>query len=118
MDLFDLEKFSQNIALIKGNNNQINYQQLLRISNKIGVYIKKRCMVFLVCKNCFESVAGYVGIIRSKAVPILINNTINNIFFSQLLEAYKPEYIYLPSEITQLNSNCSIISSFGNYDLK
>lgn len=117
MDLFDLDKFSQNSALIRENNNQISYHQLLKKSNEIGVYIKKRCLVFLVCKNCFESVAGYVGIINSKAVPILINYTINNIFFSQLLEAYKPGYIYLPSEISQFNSNFSIVSSFGNYSL-
>jgi len=111
----DLGKYSNNIALIAEDSAQISYMDLLDAADYIGKQIKKRCLVFLVCKNCFESVAGYIGFMRARAVPVLISDRIDNIFFANLLEAYKPEYIYLPAEKTRLEINCTTVCSYGSY---
>ena len=98
MNIFDdLEKYAKNTAIVTKSSNQINYKVLLDAADCIGKHIEKRCLVFLVGKNSFEAVAGYLGLMRAKAVPILINETINNTFFANLLEAYKPS-IYLSSK--------------------
>ena len=116
-NFFDIERFSDNIAVITEQDKQVTYQDLSNVANNIGSHIKKRCLVFLVCNNCFESLAGYIGILKSKAVPILINRTIHENFFSQLLLTYKPEYIFLPSGMTSLIPNGSVIYSFYGYTL-
>ena len=103
----DLEKYPRNIAIITEQSNQISYKDLLDAADNIGKQIKKRCLVFVACRNCFESVTGYIGFMRAGVVPVLVNYTIDNRFFANLLEAYKPEYIYLPAEKSRLKINCT-----------
>ena len=113
----DLEKYSSNIAIITEQSEKIRYKDLLDIADSIGKQNKNRCLVFVVCKNCFESVAGYIGFLRAGAVLVLIHDTIDNIFLVNLLEAYKPKYIYLPAEKSSLQINCTIVYSYGSYTL-
>ena len=82
----DLGKYSSKTAIITEQSEKISYKDLLITADNIGEKIKNRCLIFVVCKNCFESIVGYLGFIRAKAVPILINDTINNTFFANLLE--------------------------------
>lgn len=113
----DIEKYSANIAILTEQSEQISYKDLLDAADNIGKQIKGRSLVFAVCRNSFESVAGYLGFMRAKAVPVLINDRIDNIFFANLLKAYKPEYIYLPAEKSGLKINCTRVFSYGNYTL-
>jgi len=54
---------------------------------------------------------------RAKAVPVLINDKINNVFFTNLLETYKPAYIFLPTAHSQSNFNFTAVYSYGSYTL-
>ena len=110
----DIEKYGSNIAIITEQSEQISYKDLLDVADNVGKQIKKRCLVFAVCKNCFESVAGYIGFLRAGAALVLIHHTIDNILFEKLLETYKPEYIYLPVEKSGLNTNCTTVHSYGS----
>jgi long-chain acyl-CoA synthetase len=118
MIYFDnLEKYSDNTAIITDSSEHISYKVLLDVADNIGRHIRKRSLVFLVCKNRFESVAGYVGFMRTGAVTALIPGTIDNVFLENLIEAYKPKYIFLPTEISQLNFNNEIVYSYDSYTL-
>ena len=118
MNLYDeLGEYSRNTAVITEVSKQISYKELLDEADLIGKQIKKRCLVFLICKNCLESIVGYVGFMRAKVVPILINDRIDNTFFANLLEAYKPEYVYLPKDKSGLNANFITTYTYGNYML-
>jgi len=113
----DLEKYSGNTAVITEQSGQKSYKDLLEAAGYIGQQVIKRCLVFVVCKNCFESLAGYIGLMRAGAVQVLINDTIDRTLFFNLLEAYKPQYIYLPAEKSGLNVACSTVCSYGSYEL-
>jgi len=113
----DLEKYSSKIAIITEQAEQISYQDLLIAADDIGKYIKKRLLVFVVCKNCFESVAGYIGFLRAGAALVLVDSSINDSFFENLLETYRPEYIYLPAEKAALSIECIAACSFRHYTL-
>ena len=117
LTFFDLEKYSRNTAIITESSKRKSYKALLDAARHIEKHIKKRCLVFLVCNNCFESVVGYLGFMQAKAVPVLINHTINNTFLNNLLEVYKPEYIFLPTAIPISIINCKMVYSFGSYTL-
>jgi acyl-coenzyme A synthetase/AMP-(fatty) acid ligase len=112
-----LEEYSSNIAIITEQSKQISYKELLDAADSIGGRIRNRCLVFAVCRNSFESVAGYVGFMRAGAVVALISDTIDNILFANLLEAYKPEYVYLPAEKFGIEINCTTVFSYGSYTL-
>ena len=113
----DLEKYSSNTAIVTGSSDQINYLDLLDAADSIGNHIKKRCLVFFVCNNCFESVAGYIGFLRAGSALALIQDTTDNTFIANLIEVYKPEYIYLPAKKSELQINCTIVHTFGDYTL-
>ena len=90
---------------------------LLDIADSIGEHIKKRCLVFFVCNNCFESIAGYIGFLRAGTVLSLIQDTIDNTLLANLIEIYKPEYIYLPTKNLGLQFNGTIVHTYGSYML-
>jgi long-chain acyl-CoA synthetase len=113
----DLEKYYRNTAIITETSEQLSYKELLDAADNIGKQIKKRCLVFLVCKNCLESVVGYLGFMRVKAVPVMISDRIDNVFFANLIEVYKPDCIYLPTEKSGLEINCKTVYSYGSYSL-
>ena len=113
----DLEKYSSNTAIVTESSDQISYLDLLDAAGSIGNHIKKRCLVFFVCNNCFESVAGYIGFLRAGSVLALIQDTTDNTLLEDLIEVYKPEYIYLPAEKSELQINCTIVHTYGNYTL-
>lgn len=116
MGFYDgLVKYSLHTAIITEQSQKISYGHLLKVADSIGKHIKKRHLVFVICKNCFESIAGYIGLIRAGAVLVLINHSISNDFLSNLLKVYKPSYIYLPKDTVALNIGCISICSFGSY---
>ena len=118
MNFYDnLEKYSPNVAIITEQSEQISYKDLLKAADSIGKQIKKRCLVFAVCKNSFESIAGYIGFLRAGAVMILINDTTHNMLFKNLLETYMPEYVFLPAEKSGLKINFPAVYSYGSYTL-
>ncbi len=113
----DLESYSSETAIINQQFEQISYKELIAAADRIGEEIKKRCLIFIVCKNRLESMAGYIGFMRANAAVILINDKIHNIQFQKICEAFRPEYIYLPTENLEGLANYSQIYSFHNYTL-
>ncbi len=84
---------------LKGNSTIVDgkkytYSEFLDIADTIGGHVGKRSLVFLVCSNSIESVAGYVGCMRAGAVVALIDNNIDNSLMKKLFDQYKPSYVY------------------------
>ena len=94
----DLNKYCENTAVITEAEEQISYRELLKSTDKLTAFIPERSLVFLVCKNSFESVAAYIGFLRKRIVPVLINSGMDPAFFSTLLESYHPNYICSPKD--------------------
>jgi acyl-coenzyme A synthetase/AMP-(fatty) acid ligase len=118
MDFFhDIKVFASSTALIDGDSRQYTYRQLLDIADELCGHIGKRCVVFSVCRNSFESIAGYIGFLRSRIVPLLLSDGLNPALFKSLLQQYKPEYIWLPEEISGRVENGIEVFRLGNYIL-
>ena len=113
----DLEKYSNNTANVTESSDQISYLDLLDAADSIGNHIKKRSLIFFVCNNGLESLAGYIGFLRAGSVLALIQDKTDNTLLSNLIKVYKPEYIYLPAEQSALQINCATIHTFGSYSL-
>ena len=112
----DLDKYASNTAIIT-EKSEYSYSDLLSFSDAIGKQIENRCVVFSVCNNSFESLAGYIGFMRAGAVLLLIHDSIHNSFFIKLLDIYKPKFIYMPSEKSDLIINSFKIYSSTDYIL-
>ncbi|MBQ8172197.1 MAG: AMP-binding protein [Oscillospiraceae bacterium] len=98
MDFYnDIERYGSRIAVITDSGKSYSYKELAEAADASAVAVPPRSLVFLVCENCFESIAAYIGFLRKRAVPVLVNPKIDDEMKSVLLEKYRPQYIFCPS---------------------
>ena len=113
----NLEKFSNNTAIITQSAEEINYREIIKKSDKIFKDIKNRSLIFLICNNNLETILGYYGLLKKNCVVALIDSKINKFFLEKLIKNYAPEYIFLPKKLNDLNISYSSVSLFNNYQL-
>jgi acyl-CoA synthetase (AMP-forming)/AMP-acid ligase II len=111
-----IRTYQDSIALYPEAGKQVAYRQLCDDADSIARTIGRRCLVFLMCRNCVESVAGYVGFLRAGIVPVLLADSIDAALLNNLLEKYQPSYFFLPAEKTAEVRSESIFS-YGSYVL-
>lgn len=107
-----VSKFGDAIALVT-ENTQVTYERLDAEAKKITESIHERSLVLLVCRNCIASIAGYLGFLQKRIVPILVNVAINKELFVELLEHYQPQYIWCPDDFVYGES----VFSYEGYKL-
>ncbi|GHV14644.1 hypothetical protein FACS189491_11190 [Spirochaetia bacterium] len=112
----DLERYGDRTALVDEAGTVVSYQQLVSDADLVVSRIKGRCVVFLMCRNCIESVVGYTGFLRNKVVPVLLNDSIDKLLLTELMERYHPSYFYLPAEHAS-EIDGETIYSYGTYNL-
>ncbi len=105
--MWNLQKYKNNIAIITEENKKITYNELDLYCTNLTKNIKKRCLVFNLCRNEIGSLAGYVGFLNSKTVPLLLSADLDEELLLNCIETYKPDYINLPSELRdKFNYDC------------
>jgi len=92
-----LEKYGDSLALLEGDRT-ISYRAVIQEATNIADNLPERSLVFLVCKNTYAAVAGYVGFLRKKVVPVLLSHTIDPDLYQNLVEVYRPQYTWCPVE--------------------
>lgn len=118
MNFYDeIEIFGPKTALISEESGNTTYTDLVAEADRLRASIPNRCLVFSLCENSLESVIGYIGFLRGRIVPVLINADIHQEFLDRLLQTYKPAYIWLPADkITSPNWGSNVFQ-YGGYVL-
>lgn len=93
----ELERFSSRTALLTDTAEEITYGLLLATADAIGREIKTRSLVFQLCSNTSDSVAGYLGLLRANHVPLLLSSSIDDVLLENLLQTYRPAFVFLPA---------------------
>lgn len=115
--IWDLEQFSENTALIDDHGRQMTYGQLNANAQALAAFIGRRCLVFSLCRNEIGSVLGYVAFVNNGIVPVQINSHLESGLLDNLLEAYKPSYLWVPREQASLFPNMEEVWSAFDYAL-
>ena len=111
------QQYKKNKALIFENNEFILYNDLIKKIENFSANIKKRSLIFLQCKNSFESIVGYLGSIKSNCVVSLIDDKISDDLFLKLVNKYHPDFIFFEKKSIKKLNNFSVAYSFGSYEL-
>lgn len=90
-----LDRFGDRVALLTQDGG-VSYAALDAVAKEIAGNVPERSLVFCVCKNCVPSIAGYVGFLQKRAVPVLLNAAIDGELLHELLAAYRPGFIWCP----------------------
>ncbi len=96
--LWKLNNFAQNTALITEKGQKISYSELDCLCADFKTFLHERSLVFHLCKNNLGAIVGYLSFLNNKVVPLLLNANINEDLLVELLEVYRPEFIYIPEE--------------------
>lgn len=115
MNFYDnLERYAENTAIIMESGETITYRSLLKAADQISEPVPTRQLVFLVCKNEFESVAAYIGFLRKRVIPVLVNHKIDVALFEKLLNSYHPSFICCPKD---WDAQGDVVFTFQDYRL-
>jgi len=104
-------------ALITENSEQISYRELSLKADDIKSHLYERSLLFLICDNKVESIAGYIGFLRGRIVPVLINAGTNKGLLENLLRRYLPHYIWCPLSMAGDFSGCGHVYDYRDYVL-
>ncbi|AYC30288.1 AMP-binding protein [Paenisporosarcina cavernae] len=114
-DFQKIEKFGNQIALYA--ERAYSYVEMIQISDDISREIGARTLVFCLCSNNKESLFGYVGFIRGKVVPLLLDASISFEQLQKLIDLYEPNFIWATKEHQELSAKYKHSFEFENYAL-
>jgi len=113
----DLTVHHDNKALIDDNGNVISYTQLAQRADQIAAEMVKRQLVFVLCRNEIENICGYLGFLRRRVIPVMLDSEIENELLTALLDKYIPAYVYCPIEKTNMFDHTDTIWRGDKYEL-
>ncbi len=104
------------IALIEDNSSVLTYfdldQQVRDFSN---FFDYKKHLVFIIGENDVETIVCYLSAVESGMVPILLVTKINQNQLNNLINIYKPKYIF--QKESRPSNDLNLLSNFGEYGL-
>jgi acyl-coenzyme A synthetase/AMP-(fatty) acid ligase len=97
--MWDLNKYKSNVALIDEGGTQLTYGELSSVADELKKTVGERCLVVSLCRNTIGSAVGYITFINNKIVPLMLNVNLEKELRQNLLDEYKPKFLWLPSEM-------------------
>ncbi len=97
MKFFDaLGRFGDNIAVVDRRGQHVTYRQLADDADKFADAVGRdsRRLVFIMCANNVESLAGYLGALRSGNTALLLAADTDRALMDNLVKLYRPDYIW------------------------
>jgi len=118
MHLFELTKYSQNTIAIDSFNKEYSYNDLSLFIKDIGVVLNRGLMVCL-CKNHISSLFGYLAFIENNIPTIMLDAQQDVGLTNDLIEHYKPNYIWLPDDLKSgyIKNDTQELFSYSGYSL-
>lgn len=113
--MWNLNKYSDNVALLSEDGITVTYSMLIEECRKLREIISEKSLVFCMCSNTVGSVISYVSCIENEIVPILLNENIEEELYIDLLDTYKPNYIFRKK--TEATDGKIVCHDIYNYEL-
>ncbi len=110
--VFATERYKGSTALIDDLGNEISYDELWELGKEIIAKIKGRSLVFSICSNTIGAIVGYTAFLDHGIVPLLLSKDLDLALLWNLVDTYKPDHIWAPSDMDlsghELNEDLSI----------
>ena len=104
--------------MIASDGTEVTYENLIKLADNFGKKIPSRQVVLLICENSIDSIASYIGFIRSGVVPLLVDYKLSQESINIICETYAISYMCLPtSSIRKYIENYSVFYSSNKYSL-
>lgn len=95
----DIEKKQPNKVAAKDSfGNSITYGEIAEIARSVNDLALTRGVALCMCKNTVGALVGYISLVEAGIVPIMISDKIDEILLYNLMDIYKPQYIWVDSK--------------------
>lgn len=93
-----IEQFKDKTALIESNGDKVTYADIVKTSDEFKAKTEGRALAFVLCTNTIGSIVGYLSFMRNRIVPTMLDAKIDAGLLSDLVNEYRPQYIYMPAD--------------------
>lgn len=94
-----------------------SYREMLEVGDSICQEVGERSLVFCLCANRVESLFGYIGFLRGRVVPVLLDADIPVYQLQKLMERYQPTHVWAPETREDLANSLDAFYGYGGYAL-
>lgn len=116
MTLFQtLEQYTNREAVYA--DRSYTYGEMLEVGDSICQEVGERSLVFCLCSNQVESLFGYVGFLRGRVVPVLLDADIPTEQLQKLMARYEPTHVWAPESRADLAASLDSFYMYGGYAL-
>lgn len=106
--------YDENIALIQGSGIVFTYSDLLQEIKDFSRFFNSKHLIFIIGENDVESIVAYLSSIEYGAIPLLLGSKINQVQIENLINIYKPKYIFQKINL-QLPSDYCLSLKYREY---
>lgn len=101
--LLQIDKIERDrLAVIDSDGNKLTYGEIVDLANQLRAQLPHRALCFMLVENTAECAKWVMAALASKQlVPLILNLKTEKIQLQELLDTYRPEYIYTPKEQLQ-----------------
>lgn len=96
--MWSFSSYAERLAAISDSGESLTYGDLCHFAETIRGAIPRRRLVFCLCSNTLGSVAGYTAFLQNQIVPLLLSKAMDTALLDQLIETYRPSYLWAPQE--------------------
>ena len=86
------------LSVITGRGERLCSEEFDNELLEFGKHIEKRSLMFCLCKNELGSLVGYLGAMKNKVVPVMLDAAKDSALMKHLLDIYRPNYIWAPRD--------------------
>lgn len=96
--MFDLERYSKNIAVITDKGEQLTYGELNAEAARFAEAISEKGLLFCLCENRLGSLVGYVSCLEHHNPIVLLDGSKDITVLQNLMVIYQPEYVWISTD--------------------
>lgn len=115
--MWNFNQFGTNTAAFSVNGQELTYEELVEENRKLAAKIDRRCLVFLLCINSIGALVGYTTFLNHRIVPLLLPADMDRELLKNLIETYKPDYLWIPNDMKENFAEYPIQYTAYQYEL-
>jgi len=92
----DLLKHKDHYVAIADTGDCLTYGNLFAFSTLVSELVRQRSLVFVLCENTIGCFAGCAAFLNNRIVPLLLDASVDREYLRDLINIYRPDYLYLP----------------------
>lgn len=92
------EHEQEHCAVIEDSGEKYTYADIMEACAYFQMVVEERNLIFILCRNCFATIAGHIACIENRIVPLMLSEKIDRELLQKLIEVYQPRYLWMPQE--------------------